>query len=98
MLIESLKNFSENVGFGLCYDFSYWKADEGRCISKTFKDKHYTYAPLCMQDQLECSEGYFSEYCPNITDSKSCKVGTYFCNISKTCVPKGRFIVDYKIT
>ena len=85
--------FSYEFKFDLCYDFSFWKAETGRCIPKKMHDetgRYYTFPPLCNRTEFDCMSApdVLTEYCPN--NHKSCE-GYFFCNYSKTCIPKGKF-------
>ena len=85
--------FIYDFAFDLCHDFSFWKAETGRCIPKKMDDDGYlyTFPPLCNRTELNCLHGYFKRYCPNKDESCDGNDG-FFCNRSKTCVAKGRLI------
>ena len=94
-LCISFKHFSEDFKFDLCHDFSFWKAETGRCIPKEIFDEelntYYSFPPICNRTEFDCIDGYFNKYCPN--NYESCEEENYFfCNESKTCVPKGEII------
>ena len=93
------KHFSRGFKFDLCYDFSFWQAGTGRCIPKEMYDdenRGYSFTPLCNRTEFDCMHGVFTDYCPN--KDESCEdydddpEKLFFCNDSKTCIPKGEFI------
>ena len=100
-LVIIFKYFSSNFKFDLCYDFSIWNAESGRCIPKKMNDyengEFYSFPPLCNRTEFNCKEAQspFDYYCPN--KGEICEVddqGThFFCKDSKTCIPKGEFTV-----
>ena len=84
--------------FDLCHDFSFWERENGRCIPMKMKNhtlhRYYTFPPLCNRTERECgSYGFVNQYCPN--KDESCEdydqEKHFFCNKSKTCIPKGKF-------
>ena len=49
-LVITFEHFSGNFKFDLCHDFSFWKAETGRCIPKEMFDETgdtYQFTPLC---------------------------------------------------
>ena len=91
-LVINLAHFSMDFKFDLCHDFSFWKAEIGRCIPKKLLDSDfYTFPPLCNRTEFDCMDGMWRKYCPNNKD-KSCwnydQEKHFFCNDSKTCIPK----------
>ena len=98
-MVITCKYFSGDFLFDLCHDFSFWRAETGRCIPKEMYDDeygYYSFPPLCNRTEFNCmSEAldYFHQYCPN--KDKSCEYEVeqhFFCNESKTCIPNGNFI------
>ena len=91
-MVITFKHFSMDFAFDLCHDFSFWKAETGRCIPKKMCDEqsndYYTFPPLCNQTEVDCTEGLFTHYCPN-KDESCVKEQHFFCNDSKTCIPNG---------
>ena len=81
--------------FDLCHDLSFWKAETGRCIPKKMNNHenadYYSFPPLCNRTEFDCMDGLFNLYCPN--NNNSCvdydQEKHFFCNDSKTCIPKG---------
>ena len=59
----------------------------------------YIFPPLCNRTEFNCMSGKyepFKKYCPNIVEN--CEIfesygwkDPFFCNNSKTCIPKGKF-------
>ena len=85
----------------LCVDYSFWNTDLGRCIPKnqtdnSISDRHYDYAPLCNREKFNCSVFNFMDdhYCPNLSRLDCLKSGGFYCKISKTCIPKGKQVVN----
>ena len=82
----------------MCHDFTFWKAETGRCIPKKLnydaQFKYYTFPPLCNRTEFGCMDTHyptFANYCPN--KDESCESYDHFlCNSSKTCIPKGELI------
>ena len=94
-LVILFKHFSDNFKFDLCLDFTFWKAETGRCIPKKMNNDEeyvfYTYPPLCNRTEFDCIYGKWPQYCPNVADN--CELYNlgehFFCKNSKTCIPKG---------
>ena len=94
----TLKHFRTDFRFDLCHDFSFWQAETGRCIPKKAYDyEHmeiYIFTPLCNWTEFDCTKNDypFRRYCPN--KDNSCESYDqekfFFCNKSKTCIPKGK--------
>ena len=103
-LFITFKFFSIDFRFDLCHDFSFWETETGRCIPKKLNDDDNSYAfpPLCNRTEFDCLDSYWTfllKYCPN--KDKSCESygqKHFFCNISKTCIPKGDLIYPYNFT
>ena len=83
----------------MCHDFSSWKADTERCISRelNYDNMSYTFPPLCNQTGIDCLKSLhydWRKYCPN--NDERCESNDeeehFFCNDSKTCIPKGEHI------
>ena len=80
----------------MCHDFAFWQSETGRCIAKEYlESKQYTFPPICNRTEFNCMDGDFWNYCPN--KDKSCEgykvygwEDPFFCNNSKTCIPKGK--------
>ena len=97
-LFTTFKHFSEDFKLDLCHDFSFWKAETGRCVSKEMYDfdekKDYSFPPLCNRTEFNCMDENIpnlKQYCPN--RDKSCeKEHHFFCNDSKTCIPNGNYL------
>ena len=98
----TFKFFSSDFSFHLCHDYSFWQTETGRCIPKKLFDEeskaHYAFSPLCNRTEFNCTDGYlssFRKYCPNkdiSCESYAPQEKYFFCNDSKTCIPKGKFI------
>ena len=95
-LLITFKYFSFDFHFDLCHDFSFWQAETRRCIPKELHD-YYSFPPLCNRTEFNCMDGGLEnlrQYCPN--KDESCEdydqEKHFFCNDSKTCIPKGEFI------
>ena len=93
----TLKHFSMRFRFDLCFDFSFWKAETGRCIPKDLISglNFYTFTPLCNRTEYKCTDQFYDtwkEYCPN--KDESCEgygqETHFFCKESKTCIPIGK--------
>ena len=106
-LCISFKHFSEDFKFDLCHDFSFWKAETGRCIPMKMNNveeyMYYTFPPLCNRTEFDCMDSLWADmkkYCPN--KDKSCaEEQHFFCNDSKTCIPNGNnltYIHTHRIT
>ena len=98
-LVITFKYFSRNFQIDLCHDFSFWRAETGRCIpKKMFDEVSYTFPPLCNRTEFDCMDGdyeSFIQYCPHrdeSCESYAPQEDYFFCNDSKTCIPKGEFI------
>ena len=96
-LVTTFKYFSHDFSFDLCHDFSFWQAGTGRCIPKRMnEDPYYSFPSLCNQTEFNCMDivQLSRKYCPN--KDVSCdgygQGKHFFCNDSKTCIPKGEFI------
>ena len=92
-LVITFKHFSDSdFEFDLCYDFSFWKAETGRCIPKKLNDKsrHYSFPPICNRSEFDCNkvDRHLTKYCPN-KDESCIEEQHFFCNGSKTCIPNG---------
>ena len=94
----TFKLFRFDFRFDLCHDFSFWKAETGRCIPEKMNDDetqgYYTFPPLCNRTEFDCMNNtldYFTKYCSN--KDESCESDdqekNFFCNNSNTCIPKG---------
>ena len=99
-LMKTFKCFSHTFSLDLCHDFSFWNAETARCIPKELHDNQtkldYTFPPLCNRTEFDClnAKEEFRKYCPN--KDKNCESYSqenhFFCNKSKTCIPKGKLI------
>ena len=94
--------FSADFKFDLCYDFSIWKAEPGKCIPKTLvnseEHKWYTFPPLCNRTAFNCLDAIsgFRSYCPNFTHFQlNCNhdESRFYCEDSKTCIPRGKTVI-----
>ena len=81
----------------VCYDYSFWQAETGRCIPKDIADNlgFYTWPPLCNRTLFSCEgQGHFNLYCPNSSDHETCMLHeedeNFFCEESKTCISRGK--------
>ena len=95
-LVITFKYFSYDFKFDLCHDFSFWKADTGRCIPKEMHEGeiYYSFPPLCNRTEFECMKGTstYKKYCPN-KDKRCEEEQHFFCNVSKTCIPNGNNLI-----
>ena len=99
-LIVTFKHFSDDFKFDLCHDFSFWQAESRRCIPKEMYEDEtltfYIFPPLCNRTEFDCRSPIesFRKYCPNKDESceRYDKEKYFFCNESKTCIPKGKLI------
>ena len=98
---KTFEHFSSDFEFGLCYDFSFWRTETGRCIPMEMNyeetDRGYIFPPLCNRTEFNCLDNIFEpfrKYCPNNNDSCESydQKKDFFCINSKTCVPKGDLI------
>ena len=91
-LVTTFKYFSDDFNFDLCHDFSFWRTETGRCIPKKMyneqTDEYYAFSPLCNRTDFDCTDGWWTDYCPN--RGEICvEEHHFFCNDSKTCIPNG---------
>ena len=81
----------------LCHDYLFWQPGD-RCVSRERKDYWQSFHPtLCNRDEVKCNETYSKEkefgYCQYAANEEACNSSTkFFCNLSKTCIPKGKFM------
>lgn len=81
--------------FSLCFDYSFWQTESQRCVPQDLDHVHtqkYPYPSLCNRTYYNCTDGFFHDPCPNTDDTESCskKEDHFFCEESRTCIPKGK--------
>lgn len=97
----TLKHFSGVFVFEMCIDYSFWNTETLRCIPKELNDyddfRFYAFPPLCNRTEFDCLNAgieYFRKYCPN--KDENCQSYSqrehFFCDKSRTCIPKGTCI------
>ena len=95
--IYNFNTFRYRNSVDLCHDYLFWQPG-GRCVSRKQKAYKVSLHPtLCNRDEVKCNETYSKRkrfgYCQYAASEEACNPTTkFFCNLSKSCIPKGKFI------
>ena len=83
----------------LCHDYSFWQPPI-RCSNNSDLLDEKSHASLCNRDGIDCTKTRTSRksFCQNTSSEESCwSKRNFFCNLSKTCLPKGKFSLFFHI-